>query len=742
MSWRNCLSVGLAALAMLIAPARAADMPAAATAPERLLVWHAYRAAEERALLQLLAQFNASQSRYRAEALALPYDVYASKLTAAIPSGHGPDLFLFSQERVAVWARAGLLAPLDADGAELAAGFPAASLEALRSAGHLYGLPLSLKCDALYYNRALISTPPSTSDELEREARRLTLASEGRYGLAYEANDFFHHAAWLHGYGGGVFIEPGHRAQLDSSAAVSALEFVRRLALEDQVIPEEPSGTLVAQLFNAGHAAMVINGPWFAGEVQGIDYGIAPLPRITSTGLLAAPLLTVEAALVSARSPVQDGARALARYLVSTEGAAVRARVGRQVVATRSAYALADIGSDPLLSVFREAAEHAVPMDNTPAMLPVWEPEKRALVAALTGAASPKDALAQAQRRLLATTRAAPPSRSPWPYLAAAALLLLGGLAVARRRAPQSNARVQYIARELWRAAAYCAPAATSILVLVLVPFAVGLGLSFFHHDSGHYTFVGLANFIDILASRDYRISEPMSFWFTLAVTLLWTAVNVALHVSIGLGLALLLRDPLLRFKGIYRVLLIIPWAIPNYITALVWKGMFHRQYGAISALFTALHLQPISWFTSFSTAFAANVITNTWLGFPFMMVVALGALQSIPQDLYEAAEVDGASRWAQFRHITLPLLKPALLPAIILGAVWTFNMFNIVYLVSGGEPGGSTDILVSEAYRWAFQRNEQFGFAAAYSTLIFLFLLGWSALSRRLAREPSAGAA
>jgi arabinogalactan oligomer/maltooligosaccharide transport system permease protein len=163
---------------------------------------------------------------------------------------------------------------------------------------------------------------------------------------------------------------------------------------------------------------------------------------------------------------------------------------------------------------------------------------------------------------------------------------------------------------------------------------------------------------------------------------------------------------------------------------------MFHRQFGAVSALLLALHIQPISWFTNFSTAFAANLVTNTWLGFPFMMVVALGALQSIPQDLYEAADVDGASRFAQFRHITLPLLKPALLPAIILGSVWTFNMFNIVYLVSGGEPGGATDILVSEAYRWAFQRNEQFGFAAAYSTLIFLFLLGWSAVTRRAASE------
>jgi arabinogalactan oligomer/maltooligosaccharide transport system permease protein len=153
------------------------------------------------------------------------------------------------------------------------------------------------------------------------------------------------------------------------------------------------------------------------------------------------------------------------------------------------------------------------------------------------------------------------------------------------------------------------------------------------------------------------------------------------------------------------------------------------------------LGIEPIGWFTHFSTAFAANLVTNTWLGFPFMMVVALGALQSIPSELYEAASVDGASRWKQFRHVTLPLLKPALLPAVILGGVWTFNMFNVIYLVSGGEPGGATDILVSEAYRWAFQRNEAYGFAAAYSTLIFLFLLGYSAFTRRISAEAAEAA-
>jgi len=165
---------------------------------------------------------------------------------------------------------------------------------------------------------------------------------------------------------------------------------------------------------------------------------------------------------------------------------------------------------------------------------------------------------------------------------------------------------------------------------------------------------------------------------------------------------------------------------------------MFHKQFGAINAFLTWFGAEPVSWFSHFWTSFAANVATNTWLGFPFMMVVTLGALQAIPSDLEEAAEIDGAGPVRRFFSVTLPLLKPALLPAVILGSVWTFNMFNIIYLVSGGEPEGSTEILITEAYRWAFTRQEQYGYAAAYATLIFIALLIYSNGTRILMKEKT----
>jgi arabinogalactan oligomer/maltooligosaccharide transport system permease protein len=190
-----------------------------------------------------------------------------------------------------------------------------------------------------------------------------------------------------------------------------------------------------------------------------------------------------------------------------------------------------------------------------------------------------------------------------------------------------------------------------------------------------------------------------------------------------------------LKLRGIYRTLLILPWAIPNYITALIWRGMFDSDDGVVNQLIELMGGSGIDWLSgSFSSAFTANLITNIWLGFPFMMVVSLGALQSIPPSLYEAAEVDGANRWQQFRQITLPLLRPALFPAVILGTIWTFNMFNIIYLVSGGGPNHTTEILITEAYK-AFWQLGRWGYAAAYSVIIFAILLTLSWGLNRLSR-------
>jgi ABC-type sugar transport system permease subunit len=319
-------------------------------------------------------------------------------------------------------------------------------------------------------------------------------------------------------------------------------------------------------------------------------------------------------------------------------------------------------------------------------------------------------------------------------WLAAAAILMLA-VAIALGQRVGLTDRLALGMRRHHTAVGFVAPAAIAMLVLVVAPFVIGVVLGFYDHHQGTWTFVGLDNFAEILSGGGRALDDPLNFWFILGVTVLWTVCNIALHVTIGVALALVLSRSWLRGKGVFRMLLILPWAIPNYITALIWKGMFQGEYGAVNSLLHALHVGGVSWFSSWAAAFSANVITNTWLGFPFMMVVALGALETIPKELYEAADVDGASSWQRFRHITLPHLRPALGPAVALGSIWTFNMFNVIFLVSGGKPGDSTNILVTDAYRWAFERGDRYGMAAAYATIIFLILLLWNVFGTRLVR-------
>jgi arabinogalactan oligomer/maltooligosaccharide transport system permease protein len=280
-------------------------------------------------------------------------------------------------------------------------------------------------------------------------------------------------------------------------------------------------------------------------------------------------------------------------------------------------------------------------------------------------------------------------------------------------------------------------PSFLLLAAVVFYPFLYNLMLAFGNMNLAKmrdWQFIGLRQFIKIFTEP----SQP-DFYAVFARTIIWTVANVTFHVVLGVFLALLLNQKI-KGKAIYRTLLILPWAIPQYIVALTWRGMFNYEYGSINLILTRyLGMPAVEWLRSPTEAFLACIITNVWLGFPFMMVVALGALQSIPHELYEAAEIDGASWWRQFRTITIPLIRPVMIPAITLGIVWTFNNLNIVWLVSnGGEPSDKTHILVSFVYKAAFNFYS-FSYAAALSLVIFLILFVFSMIFMRQSKATEA---
>lgn len=267
---------------------------------------------------------------------------------------------------------------------------------------------------------------------------------------------------------------------------------------------------------------------------------------------------------------------------------------------------------------------------------------------------------------------------------------------------------------------AFLLPSLLIMFGVIVYPFFYNVVLSFSNMSLRHFrdwTIIGLRQYIKVFSEN--------TFYIVFLKTVIWTFVNVTFHVVIGVFLALLLNNKSLKFKPIFRTLLILPWAIPQVITALTWRSMFNYEYGAINIFIAKyLNMSPVEWLLRPFEAFTACIITNVWLGFPFMMVVALGGLQSIPQELYEAAEIDGASAWQKFKNITLPFLRPVMAPAITLGIIWTFNNLNIVWLVSnGGEPSDQTHILVSYVYKAAFNLY-RYGYAAALSVVIFFILL------------------
>lgn len=278
----------------------------------------------------------------------------------------------------------------------------------------------------------------------------------------------------------------------------------------------------------------------------------------------------------------------------------------------------------------------------------------------------------------------------------------------------------------------YVAPAVIVMALVILYPFIYNVVISFSNMNLTHFKtahWIGLKNYAHVIIDT--------KFWYFFFKTILWTVLNLVFHVGIGLMLALIINEDI-KAKSFFRTLLILPWAVPQYITALTWRGMFNSEYGAINILLGNVFGLQVPWLSTEWGAFAACLITNIWLGFPFMMIIALGGLQSIPRSLYEAAEIDGASRWMQFKNITVPLLKPVMVPAITLGVIWTFNNFNVVWLVSnGGEPADTTHILVSWVYKAGFTYFRM-GYAAAFSMVIFAVLLifSWKFINSTKATE------
>ncbi|WP_239013824.1 carbohydrate ABC transporter permease [Streptomyces sioyaensis] len=249
-----------------------------------------------------------------------------------------------------------------------------------------------------------------------------------------------------------------------------------------------------------------------------------------------------------------------------------------------------------------------------------------------------------------------------------------------------------------------------------------------FNHLPATYQFTGLDNYKAVLTDG--------VFWDRLGWTVTWTVACVSITFLTGLALANMLNRSL-RGRTFYRLALILPWAIPAFISVFTWRMLYNEKNGILNKLLAGGGIDAVPWLNDPTWAKLSVIAVNVWLGVPFMLVALLGGLQSIPGELYEAAEMDGASAWQRFRHITVPGLRAVSSTVILLSTIWTFNMFPVIFLLTRGGPGDATEILVTYAYRLSFVDSPRnFSESAAWGVLILVLLSAVAVVYRRALRK------
>lgn len=275
----------------------------------------------------------------------------------------------------------------------------------------------------------------------------------------------------------------------------------------------------------------------------------------------------------------------------------------------------------------------------------------------------------------------------------------------------------------------YLMPALITILIFTVAPIIYSIYIAFTNYSldtMNNYKFVGFKNFTDILTGPFKNLFLPVFAW-----NLVFAILSTLACFVVGLILALVISNKDMKEGFIYKAILIIPWALPATIAIIAWQGLFNTQYGALNLILIKLHIigQPIMWLANKWWARIGLIIVNMWLGFPYMMNICIGAISAIPDVYYEAAEIDGATKWTKFKSITLPSIATTSYPLLISSFAFNFTNFSSAYLITNGGPAnpnnqyaGYTDILVSVTYKLAMNNNK-YALAAALGILIFIVI-------------------
>lgn len=687
-----------------------------------------------------------------------PGRVYEEKILTALATGEPPDVFLLDSKLIPTFTNKKILLDLapfvGSLGLDTTIWYPNV-LAIARVGDALYAFPKGFSPIMVYYNKTLFAkagisepAPGWTWDDYRRMARALTIDSDRdgtpeQYGAGM-SNRFYYWIPWVWSGGGDVVSPDGDSATgyLNSPATIASLSFLIDLVRTDRAAPNlgswiqgEKTGITTA-LFASGKLAMVTDGHWRMPSLirymrdQALDVGVAPLPSHGSGRKVNVMYESGWCVPVSAPHPKE--AALLAAFLAGEEACRIRSRQMLEIPAV-IAVAEENVRNDE--SGMERAFVEEIPSCRQPWGSIIerfsqieWTLQDAVDEVLVNGKPIVETMTAYAMRideELANIRRHQEYSFSPIAKHSEILLFLaiVSGFVLAACLVLYTRARKEERAATR-TALGFLTPSLVHLTFFVFTPIVFSAYLSLHRWDIivPDKPFVGLANFGEIV--------QDATFWNALGNTLVFT-LNVPVGMSLALGAALLLNRRL-KGVGLMRTIYFLPSVTSFVAIALVWMWIYHPTFGAANYFLSLVGLGPLEWLNASETAMVSVMIFTVWLGIGYQMVVYLAGLQGIPQELYEAARIDGAAAWQRFWRVTLPLLKPTTFFILVTSFIASFQVFTSIYVMTAGGPTGSTDVLVYHIYQSAWEQLRM-GYASAMSWVLFVIVMIATAIQFRL---------
>lgn len=678
-----------------------------------------------------------------------PERVYEEKILTGLATDEPPDVFLLDSKLVPTFTNKRVLLDLipyvGALGIDTAQWFPNV-LNIARKGSGLYAFPKGFTPLMIYYNKKLFReaklpypAPEWTWADYLGVARRLTKDADGdgtidQYGASF-TNYYFYWIPWVWSHGGDVVSPDGRLASgyLNTPATESALQYLIDLRLTEKVAPDvgtwvqaEKTGANFA-LFANGKIAMTIDGHWrmpkFVKYIEegSLDIGVVGLPRMADGRKVNVLYESGWCVPVNTKHP--NEAVLLAAFMSGETASRVRSK-NRLEIPANAAVAAEFVGSDS--SRLEKAFVDEVPYCRQPwgSIIERFSEIEWTLQDAVDEVMINRKEMHETMNsyaaridRELAEIRANPStefkpirenSEILW-FLTAVAGATFAGYLILYLRAKSRERRA------LKNAAGFLLPSVVHLCVFVFTPIVVAAYLSVHRWDIvvPEKPFVGLANFAGMMTDE--------GFWNALRNTAVYS-LNVPIGMMISLAVALMLHRRV-RGLGFLRTLYFLPSVTSFVAIALVWMWIYHPSFGAANYLLGLAGLPPLQWLNSTDTAMLSVILFSIWLGLGYQMVIFLAGLQSIPEELYEASRIDGASGWQNFWRITLPLLKPTTFFILVTSLIGSFQVFTSIYVMTAGGPVRSTDVIVYHIYQAAWEQLRM-GYASAMSWVLFVIIM------------------